>query len=97
MARDLRKWDDDCVDELCDTVFGQFLLGNFAVRLPHEPLWDVNINTLNARTGKDFRKRQVISRFSMVRREYYRANEVHYGPRCGWPVVGPNEGVGPSQ
>ena len=49
MAEDLRRWDDDCVDELCDIVFGQFLLGNFAARLPREPLWDVITNTLNAR------------------------------------------------
>ena len=49
MAGDLRRWDDDCVDELCDIVFGQFLLGNFAARLPPEPLWDVITNTLNAR------------------------------------------------
>ena len=54
MDRDLRRWDDDCVNELCDIVFGQFLLGNFAAGLPREPLWDVITNTLNARTGKDF-------------------------------------------
>ena len=46
MARDLRRWDDDCVDELCDIVFGQFLLGNFVVRPPREPLWDVITNVL---------------------------------------------------
>ena len=57
MARDLRRWDDDCVNELCDIVFSQFLLGNFAARLPREPLWDVITNTLNARIGKDFCKR----------------------------------------
>ena len=48
MAGDLRRWDDDYVDELCDIVFGQFLLGNFAAGLPREPLWDVTTNTLNA-------------------------------------------------
>ncbi|KAK9991338.1 hypothetical protein SO802_026323 [Lithocarpus litseifolius] len=52
-------WDEDCVDELCDIVFGQFLLGNFAAGLPHEPLWDVITNILNAWTVKDFRKRQM--------------------------------------
>ena len=66
-------------------------------RLPHEPLWDVITNTLNTPIGKDFHKRQVMRQFSMVRREYYRANEVRYGPRRGWPVVGSDEGVGPSQ
>lgn len=34
MAGDLRRWDDDYVDELCDIVFGQFLLGNFAEGVP---------------------------------------------------------------
>ncbi|KAF3965505.1 hypothetical protein CMV_010318 [Castanea mollissima] len=97
MARDLRTWDEDCVDELCDIFFSQFLLGNFAVRLPREPFWDVITNTLNARTGKDFRKRQVMRRFMHVRRENCRANGVCYGPRHGWPVVGLDEGAGPSQ
>ena len=23
MTADLRKWDDNCVDELCDLIFGQ--------------------------------------------------------------------------
>nr|POE67844.1 hypothetical protein CFP56_46260 [Quercus suber] len=59
MAEDLRRWDDECVEELCDIVFGQWMLGNFAIGVPREPLWDVITNTLNARTGKDFRKRQV--------------------------------------
>ena len=48
MAGDLRRWDDDCVDELCDIVFDQFLLGNFAEGVPSEPLWDVITHTLNA-------------------------------------------------
>nr|POE64180.1 hypothetical protein CFP56_68514 [Quercus suber] len=29
MAGDLRTWNDDCVDELCAIMFGEFLLGNF--------------------------------------------------------------------
>ena len=97
MARDLRRWDDDCVDELCDIVFGQFLLGNFAAGPPREPLWDVITNTLNAQIGKDFCKWQVMLRFMLVRKEYCRTNGVRYGPRCGWPLVSPNEGVGLSQ
>ena len=28
MAADLRRWDEDSVDELCDLVFGQLMLGN---------------------------------------------------------------------
>ena len=55
MAGDLRRWDDDCIDELCDIVFGQFLLGNFAEGLSRVPLWDVITHTLNARTRKEDR------------------------------------------
>ena len=35
--------------------------------------------------------------FMHVRREYCWANGVRYGPRHGRPVVGPDEGAGPSQ
>nr|POF24154.1 hypothetical protein CFP56_06237 [Quercus suber] len=58
MAEDLRRWKDDCVDELCDIVFGQWMLGNFAAGLPRESLWDVITDTLNAWTGKNFCQRQ---------------------------------------
>ena len=54
MAGDLRTWDDDCVDELCDIVFGEFLLGNFVQGVPHDLVWDVITQTLNSRIGKDF-------------------------------------------
>ena len=37
MVGDLRRWDDDCIDELCDIVFGQFLLGNFVEGLSRVP------------------------------------------------------------
>nr|POF12358.1 hypothetical protein CFP56_68830 [Quercus suber] len=68
MAGDLRTWDDDCVDELCDIVFGEFLLGNFAQGLPHDLVWDVITQTLNSHTGKDFRKRQVVNWFRRLQR-----------------------------
>ena len=97
MAGDLRTWNEDCIDELCDIFFSQFLLGNFVAGLPYEPLWDVITNTLNAWTGKDFRKRQFMRRFMHVRKEYCRANGVRYGPRHGWPLVGPDEGASSSQ
>ncbi|KAF3962647.1 hypothetical protein CMV_012867 [Castanea mollissima] len=41
MVGDLRMWDDDYVDELCDIVFGEFLAGNFAQGVPRDPVWDV--------------------------------------------------------
>ena len=97
MAGDLRTWNEDCIDELCDIFFSQFLPGNFVAGLPYEPLWDVITNTLNPWTGKDFRKRQFMRRFMHVRKEYCRANRVRYGPRHGRPVVGPDEGAGPCQ
>ena len=57
MAGDLRMWDEDCVDELRDTVFGEFLLGNFVQGVPRDSVWDVITQTLNARTEKDFHTR----------------------------------------
>ena len=87
MAGDLRTWDDDCVDELCDIVFGEFLLGNFAPGVPCDPVWDVITQTLNACIGKDFRKRQVVNWFCL-QNWYYKVRGVHgYArSRCGYPV-----------
>ncbi|KAK7842604.1 hypothetical protein CFP56_013548, partial [Quercus suber] len=58
MAADLRRWDDDCVDELCDLVFGQFLLGNMYRHATNDYVWEEITHTLNAWTGKAFTKRQ---------------------------------------
>nr|POF27142.1 hypothetical protein CFP56_08517 [Quercus suber] len=63
MAADLRRWDDDCVDELCDLVFGQFLLGNMYRHATNDYVWEEITHTLNAWTGKAFTKRQVIRKF----------------------------------
>ena len=57
MAGDLRMWDDDYVEELCDIVFREFLLGNFVQGVPRDPMWDVITQTLNAYTRKDFRRK----------------------------------------
>ena len=57
MAGDLRMWDEDCVDELRDTVFGEFLLCNFVQGVPRDSVWDVITQTLNACTEKDFHTR----------------------------------------
>ena len=35
-------------DELCDIVFGQFLLVNMWRLVPYNPVWDVITHTLNA-------------------------------------------------
>ena len=63
MAMDLRRWDDDCVDELCNLVFGQFLLGNMYRHATNDHVWEEITHTLNAWTGKAFTKRQVIRKF----------------------------------
>ena len=48
MAAELTRWDEDCVDELCDIVFGQFLLVNMWRLVPYNLVWDVSTHTLNA-------------------------------------------------
>ncbi|KAL0012114.1 hypothetical protein SO802_007222 [Lithocarpus litseifolius] len=58
MAAELRRWVEDCVDKLCDIIFGKFLLGNMCRHVPHDPVWDVITHTPNARFEKAFRKRQ---------------------------------------
>ena len=68
MAGDSRTWDDDCVDELCDIVFGEFLLSNFVQGVPRDPVWDVITQTLNSCIMKDFRKRQAVNRFRHLQR-----------------------------
>ncbi|KAK9993715.1 hypothetical protein SO802_023418 [Lithocarpus litseifolius] len=82
MAGDLRTWDDDCVDELCDIVFGEFWLGNFAQGVPRDLVWDVITQTLNTRTRKDFRRRQVVNQFHL-QRWYCRVREVLRYARSG--------------
>ncbi|KAL0005228.1 hypothetical protein SO802_012789 [Lithocarpus litseifolius] len=98
MAGDLRTWDDDCVDELCDIVFGEFLLGNFPQGVPRDPMWDVITQTLNARIGTDFHRRQVVNRFCCLQRRYCRAKGVHRYARSGYgyPVGPANSRDGPS-
>jgi len=66
MAAELTRWDKDCVDELCDIVFGQFLLGHMWCLVPYDPVWDVITHTPNVRTGKAFRKSQVVRKFISI-------------------------------
>ena len=68
MAGDSRTWDYDCVDELYDIVFGEFLLGNFVQGVSCDLVWDVITQTLNSRIGKDFRKRQAVNLFHHLQR-----------------------------
>ena len=56
MVMELTRWDEDYVDELCDIVFEQFLLGNIWCPVPHDLVWDVITHTLNAWIGKAFQK-----------------------------------------
>ena len=83
MAADLRKWDDNCVDELCDLVFGQFLLGNNYRHAANDHVWEEITHTLNARIGKAFSKRQMIRKFAYLRRWYRTVTSVrrygHFG------------------
>ena len=88
MAGDLRMWDDDYVEELCDIVFREFLLGNFVQGVPRDPMWDVITQTLNAYTRKDFRRKQVVNRFCCIQRWCCGARGVHRYARSrhGYPL-----------
>nr|POF27140.1 hypothetical protein CFP56_08515 [Quercus suber] len=80
MVADLKRWDDDCVDELCDLVFGQFLLGNMYHHAANDHVWEEITHTLNAQTGKAFTKKQVIRKFGSLRQWYRTVVSVHrYG------------------
>ena len=98
MAGDLRMWNDDCVDELCEIVFGEFFLGNFAQGVPCDLVWDMITQTLNSRTGKDFRKRQVVNRFHRLQRWYCQVRGVRRYARSehGYPVGPVDSGDDPS-
>nr|POF05002.1 hypothetical protein CFP56_65769 [Quercus suber] len=88
MAVDLRRWDDDYVDELCDLVFGKFLLGIMYRHAANDHVWEEITHTLNAWTGKAFTKRQVIRRFASLRRWYCTVMRVHrYGNLGNVPPV----------
>ena len=41
MAVDLRRWEEDSVDKLCDLVFGQFMLGNLHQHSTNDHVWEV--------------------------------------------------------
>ena len=57
MAADLRTWDDNCVDELCNLVFSHYLLGTMVRYSANDQVWEHITSTFNARTGKAFTKR----------------------------------------
>ena len=77
MAADLRKWDDNYVNELCDLTFGQFLLGNMYRYAANDHVWEEITHTLNAQTRKAFSKRQVIRKFASLQRWYRIVTGVH--------------------
>ena len=66
MAADLRTWDDNCVDELCNLVFSHYLLGTMVRYSANDQVWEHITGTLNARTGKAFTKRGVIRKFKAI-------------------------------
>ena len=89
MAVDLKRWDDNCVDGLCDLVFGQFFLGNVYHHAANDHVWEEITHTLNARIVKAFTKRQVIRKFASLRwwyrtvmgvRKYGHFGNVHLVP-----------------
>ena len=71
MAADLRRQDEDCVDELCALVFGQFLLGNMYHHSANEHVWKVITHILNTRTEKAFSGNSLILHIYIIIRKHY--------------------------
>ena len=66
MAVDLRRWDEDYVDELSDLVSGQFMLENMYHHFANDHVWEVITHILNARIGKAFSRRQGLRKFASL-------------------------------
>ena len=66
MAVDLRMWDDNCVDELCNLVFSHYLLRTMVRYSANDQVWEHITSTLNACIGKAFTKREMIRKFKSI-------------------------------
>ena len=73
MAADLRMWDDNCVDKLCNLVSSHYLLGTMVRYSANDQVWEHITGTLNAHTRKAFAKRGVIRKFKAIRQRYRKA------------------------
>ena len=76
MAAELRTWDANCEDLLCDSILGHFVCGNLRPYHANAHVWEEITNNLNARLGKAFTVRRAM-RWKHIRRNHQRAMGVH--------------------
>ena len=92
MATDLRTWDANCEDLLCDSVLGHLVCGNLRRYHANAHVWEEITNFINARLGKAFTVRRVMRRWKHTRRNYQRSMGVRtraLGPNVS-PVSSPD-------
>ena len=73
MAAKLITWDANCKDVLCDSILGHLVCGNRRPYHSNAHVWEEITNYLNARLGKAFTVRRVVTRWKRIRQNYRRA------------------------
>ena len=77
MATELKTWDANCEDLLCDSVLGHYCCGNLHRYHANAPGWEEITDYIYARLGKAFIVRQVTRRWKHIRWNYQRVMGVH--------------------
>ena len=72
MVADLRTWDANCENALCDSVLGHLVCGNMRHYHANEHVWEEITNFINARLGKAFTVRPIMRMWKHTRRNYKR-------------------------
>ena len=67
MFAELRTWDANCEDMLCDSILGHYVCGKLHPYHANVHVWEEITNNLNARMGKAFTMRQVITSWKRIR------------------------------
>ena len=62
MAADLRTWDANCEDLLCDSILGHLVFRNLRPNHDNAHMREEITNFINARLGKAFTVRRVMRR-----------------------------------
>ena len=73
MAADLRTWDANCEDLLCDSILGHLVCGNLHPYHANAHVWEEITNFINVNLGKAFTIRWVMRRWKRTRRNYQRS------------------------
>ena len=70
MVVELKTWDANCEDLLCDSVLGHYCCGNLRRYHANAPVWEEITDYINARLGKAFTVRQVTRRWKCIHQNY---------------------------